>query len=52
MSFEGFASQVCNPVTEFFVTCCNKAALISVKGMAYVEGGVASATVFGGFRGI
>ena len=49
---EDFAGQVRNPVTEFFVTCRDKAAKLAVEGMSYVDMGIAAVAVFGEVWGI
>ena len=49
---EGFAGQVRNPFTELVVTCRDKAALLSIEVMAYVESVVAAVKVMGEFWGI
>ena len=42
---ESFSGQVREPVTEIVLTCCDKAAPITVKGMAYEKSGVAAVAV-------
>ena len=42
---ESFAGQVRDPVTELVVTRCDKAALITVKGMADGKSGDKSVTL-------
>ena len=49
---EGFASQVCNPVPELIMTCCNESAPLTVKGVANGKFGVAVVVVFGGVWGV
>ena len=48
---EGFVCQVCYPVTEIIVMCCDKAALLAVKGVAdwglVIEAVVVCGTVWG-----
>ena len=48
---EGFASQVCYPVTELVVTRRDKAALFSVKGMTDGKNCLTSVTVCGKVQG-
>ena len=47
-----FSGQVRNPVTELVVTLHDKAAPLTVKGMAYGKGGVASVAVMGEVWGL
>ena len=49
---EGFAIQVCYPVTEIVVMRCDKAALFTVKGVTNGKLCLTSVTVRGKVRGI
>ena len=49
---EIFSGQVCNPLTDLIVTRRDKAALLTVEGLAYSKGGVAAVTLTGEVWGI
>ena len=48
----GFSRKVCNPVMYIIVTHRNYSALLSIDGIAYLEGGVSAVTEFGEVWGI
>ena len=41
------ARQFCDPVTELIVTCRDEAAPLAVKGVEYLESGIAAVAAFG-----
>ena len=49
---ESFAGQVCGPVTELVVMRRDKAAPLTLKGMADGKSGVAAVTIMRGVWGL
>ena len=47
LGHKGLAIQVCNPVTEIILTCCDYTTFLTFEGIVNGEGGVADVTEFG-----